>query len=109
MGGRPQLRERSKLHAPPQPLPASPPSWPTSLHSHHPSAPVLIHTPVDHRVLPEPPLLRVPREAAAGLAWHPPTVYSGYDAWRLARRAKRLFHSIAPRVRPSHGGVPALA
>lgn len=55
------------------------------------------------RVLPEPPLLRVPREAAAGLAWHPPTVYSGYDAWRLARRAKRLFHSIAPRAREFEG------
>ncbi|KAL4443928.1 hypothetical protein ABPG75_011665 [Micractinium tetrahymenae] len=55
------------------------------------------------RVLPEPPLLRVPREAAAGLAWHPPALYAGYDAWRLARRAKRLFHSIAPQAREFEG------
>lgn len=48
-------------------------------------------------------MLRVPREAAAGLAWHPPVLYSVYDAWRLARRAKRLFHSIAPQVPPSRG------
>ncbi|KAL4426161.1 hypothetical protein ABPG77_007443 [Micractinium sp. CCAP 211/92] len=55
------------------------------------------------RVLPEPPMLRVPREAAAGLAWHPPVLYSAYDAWRLARRAKRLFHSIAPQAREFEG------
>lgn len=50
------------------------------------------------RVLPEPPALTVPPEAAAGLAWHPRALYAKYDAWQLARRAKRLFQSIAPRV-----------
>ena len=40
----------------------------------------------------------MPPEAAAGLAWHPRALYAKYDAWQLARRAKRLFQSIAPQV-----------
>ncbi len=60
----------------------------------------LIHWPSPRcrRVLPEPPPLPVPPEAAAGLAWHPRALYAKYDAWQLARRAKRLFQSIAPQV-----------
>ena len=50
------------------------------------------------RVLPEPAPVPVPPEAAAGLAWHPRALYAKYDAWQLARRAKRLFQSIAPQV-----------
>ena len=61
----------------------------------HPTRP----PPGPRRVLPEPPQLHVPREAAAGLAWHPPALYARYDAWRLARRARKLFHAIAPQVR----------
>ncbi|PRW58559.1 cereblon isoform X2 isoform B [Chlorella sorokiniana] len=55
------------------------------------------------RVLPEPPPLAVPPEAAAGLAWHPRALYAKYDAWQLARRAKRLFQSIAPQARGFEG------
>lgn len=57
-------------------------------------------------MLPEPPPLHVPPEAAAGLAWHPRALWAKYDAWQLARRAKRLFQSIAPQVGRAQGGRP---
>ncbi|EFN59238.1 hypothetical protein CHLNCDRAFT_138225 [Chlorella variabilis] len=55
------------------------------------------------RVLPEPPPLPVPAEAQAGVAWHPRALYATFDAWQLAKRARRLFHSIAPQAREFEG------
>ncbi|KAL4853631.1 Phospholipase A I [Chlorella vulgaris] len=55
------------------------------------------------KVLPEPGPLAVPLEARAGVAWHPPGIYALYDSWRLAKRARRLFHSIAPQAREFEG------
>ena len=59
------------------------------------------------RVLPEPLLLAVPPEARAGMAWHVPRLDESYDPWQLAKRAKKLFHSIAPQVRRVVGCFPA--
>ena len=55
------------------------------------------------RVLPEPLLLAVPPEARAGMAWHLPRLYDSYDPWQLAKRARKLFHSIAPQARQFEG------
>ena len=85
------------------------PDWPLLCWSH---AALVAATdrplrPCVRRVLPEPPPLRVPREATEGVAWHPRALYGRFDAWQLARRARRLFHSIAPQVVPRGRGALA--